>query len=567
MVAAQGDVMFIHRRLFAAAILSAAAGLSIVPAHAACTSIAAPADFDLIRANLGGNFCLADDIDLAAVGKFKPIGNATHPFTGRFNGNGHALRNLKIVTAVPAVGLFGVIDGAQVLNVRLPGVVIHSTRDNAQVGAVAGQVFGAAKISHVRVSGRVACLGDGCRVGGIAGEAYAGTIQHAFVAAAVIGANGGAAGGIAGQSSGLIRRSLATGAVRCGTNSALGGLVGQLQSGGGIEDSFSSGPVHGGVDGAAGGLVGIDYGSIERSYSTGEVRVNGNSIVASLAGYFGGSTSQVFAAGRVSPRPGSTAGGLVGAIAMTPSPAPKSYWDIDTTQQSASLRGRGLTTAQLQADLPTGFAGPWNIVKGYSYPFLDLADLPYVSTLATIVQGGAFFTFVPIEQLEPSEYLAAPNFAADASLAAVYTMIARAIGYAKADKTLQTVAIDKDFWDDADQKASWAGPVKSYATLSPLLSLDPATPIGDGNIIGPLKSKHVVIIRGHYDAQGRRTKHWMLATLFTTDTGGSVTNLIANDPWTGTQVWIDPTTHQVAQPANFPLTNFTVDGYRVVTLN
>ncbi len=557
----------VRDRFIAAAILAAALALTSVPAHAACTSISTPADFDLIRAKLDGTFCLANDIDLAAAGNFKPIGNALHPFTGRFNGGGHALRNLKILTGVPAVGLFGAIDGAELTNIRLPGAVVRSTHDDAQVGTLAGQIFGDAKVGYVRVSGIVRCLGSGCRVGGVVGEAYAGTIHHAFVAATVTGADGGAAGGIAGQSSGFTHHSLATGTVQCGSNCAIGGLVGQLQPDGRIQKSFSSGPVHGGIDGVAGGLVGTDYGAIGWSYSTSEVRVNGNALIASLAGYFGGVTSEVFAAGRVRPNRGSNAGGLVAAIAAVPSPTPKSYWDIDTTHQSTSLRGRGLTTAQLQADLPTGFAAPWNIVKGYSYPFLDLADLPYVSTLATLVQGGAFFTFVPIEQLEPSEYLVAPNFASGASLAAAYTMIARAIGYTKADKTLQTVAIDKYFWDDDSQTATWAGPVTTYATLGSLLSLDPATPIGDGNIVGPLKSKHVVIVRGHYDGEGGSATHWMLATLFTTDGAGATTNLIANDPWTGTQVWIDPTTHQVVRPANFPLTNFTVDGYRVVTLN
>jgi len=557
-----------HFRFVSAAIIGVVAAATSLQAHAACTPISTVADFDLIRTALNGSFCLANDIDFAGTGKFIPIGSAVHPFTGTFRGNDHALRSLTITSAMPAVGLFGVIDGGTVRNVRFPGVAIRSTRDDALVGAVAGEMINNVTIHGISVSGQVRCTGTICRVGGIAGEVDAGIIARVSVAASIVGGNGGAAGGVVGESSGEIHRAYATGPIACGSNCAAGGLVGFLGPGGRIIKSFSSAPVGGGTDGSAGGLVGTGYGSVSISYSTGSVRTAGNALVASSVGYFAGVLAQDFAIGRVHPGTGSTAGGLVAALAAKPAHVGSSYWDIDTTHMSASRKGTGLTDAQLRAALPSGFGAPWDITKGYSYPFLNLPELPYVSTLAILVQPGKIFTFLPIEQLEPTEYLTPPNFADSASLAAVYTMIARAVGYTDIDPAIKATKIDEYFWNDANQTATWTGPVTSYATLSSPLTLPAGTPIDDSNIIGALKSKHIVIIGGHYDLPGGGTAlHSMLATLFTADGGNVTTNLIANDPWTGTQVWIDLATHQVVRPAGFPLTNFTVDSYQSVTLN
>jgi hypothetical protein len=56
----------------------------------------------------------------------------------------------------------------------------------------------------------------------------------------------------------------------------------------------------------------------------------------------------------------------------------------------------------------------------------------------------------------------------------------------------------------------------------------------------------------------------MLATSFIVDGGGTVTAVVANDPWTGRQVRIDPSTKTVTSPTDFPLENFKVIGFRTV---
>jgi hypothetical protein len=42
--------------------------------------------------------------------------------------------------------------------------------------------------------------------------------------------------------------------------------------------------------------------------------------------------------------------------------------------------------------------------------------------------------------------------------------------------------------------------------------------------------------------------------------------VVANDPWTGRQVLINPATKRVVSPAGFPLAGFEIDGYRPATL-
>jgi len=536
-------------------------------ASAACLPVKTVQDLDNVRSNLAGQYCLVNDIDLASVANFVPIGSDLRPFTGQFVGGNHVIRNLTIGSGKPLVGLFGQIVGGRVVNLTLAGVKIRSNWTSALVGAVAGQAFGAT-IINVRVTGSVSCAGGGCRAGALVGEAETAVlISRASATASVTSADGGASGGLVGQSSGTIALSDATGPVVCGSNCAAGGLVGQAGPASNIVASFAAGSVQCQHDGNAGGLVGTNDGSISRSYATGGVHVGANELVAGLVGYHGGKAAETFAVGNVTAGSGSNTGGLIAVLSQAQASSPHSYWDIDTTGEGSSAQGHGVTTVVLQSALPTGFGPAWGITKGYSYPFLVNSGLSYASTLATTVNAGRIFTFLPLAQNEPTEYRTPPAHADAASLAAVYTMLGRAFGETHNDARLRQVKIDRYFWDDATQRAKWAGIIRQYATLGSAVPLAGAA-IGDANIIGALKARNVVIIHGRYDLPGGGTAfHWMLATLFTSDSNNVTITLVANDPWTGQQVHIDPITRHVVQPANFPLANFHVDAYRVVTLN
>jgi hypothetical protein len=340
------------------------------------------------------------------------------------------------------------------------------------------------------------------------------------------------------NANGTVSRSFAAGAVQAGNSSYVGGLVGFINPGA-VQQSYASGPVNGGSSSFVGGLVG---------------------------GQINGTLSEAYAVGPVSGLGATGTGGLIGGIGSAPT-VTNSYWDENTTGQATSAGGLGTakTTSDLRATLPAGFGKAWAINKTLSYPFLNF-DADFTSPLATLVLANNVYVFVPISQLDVSQYKTKPNHDDAAALAAVYTMIARGIGITDDVAALKNVKIDKYFWDDATQQAVWTGPVTTHATLGVLKNL--SGQITNTNVIAQIKAHRLVILRGTYSVSGGGTAtHWMLATLDTKNPDNSIGIIVANDPWTGWQVEIDPASKTVVLPANYPLSNFTVDGYQSVTID
>ena len=78
---------------------------------------------------------LLDDIDLNGA-EIKPIGNASKPFRGEFNGNGCKISNFKINNPDGRnIGLFGKCENAKISNLEIEGA---SIRGKQQVGGIAG---------------------------------------------------------------------------------------------------------------------------------------------------------------------------------------------------------------------------------------------------------------------------------------------------------------------------------------------------------------------------------------------------------------------------------------------
>ena len=376
--------------------------------------------------------------------------------------------------------------------------------------------------------------------------------------------NVGGAIGFAGG--GTIGRVYATGRATCTAVCGAGGLMGS-GSNFTVDRSYASGPVSAG--GTAGGLVGGAFNSftIQRSHALGPVTGAGGSARAGgLVGQMvGGTLAQVYAIGRVAGAAGATVGGLVGQ-ANGMNTVTNAYWDINTSAQAASAAGIGYSTSQLRAVMPIGFRHAWAITRNRSYPFLDDGGIEFTAPLATLVKSTRVFTFRPISQRDKSQYAGASTGANAASLAAVYTMIARAIGITRNVATLKDVPIDR-YWKDATKTAVWNGPVTTRATVGELKTLGANARLNNANVIGEMKVGRLVMLRGSYTRNnGAKVEHWLLGTLYTTS-GNVLDSVIANDPWTGMQVMIDPSTKKVVSPAAFPLANFKVDGYRPVTLN
>jgi hypothetical protein len=244
------------------------------------------------------------------------------------------------------------------------------------------------------------------------------------------------------------------------------------------------------------------------------------------------------------------------------------YWDAETTgqAQSGGPRERPRTTHQLQHALPEGFEQwIWAITPDVSYPYLRNPDIDFAAPLATVVRHSRVYVFVPITQFDNVEYFERPEHPEGASRATVFTMVARAIGFAEdVDELKETETPIDTFWFDATQETRWAGPVANHAALGDVTEHDGN--IGEGNIIGLIRQSRVVALRGFHGPDRDRAPHWMLATSFTVNPNGTVKELVANDPHTGKQVRIDPATRRVETPAMFPLENFRVTDYQPIML-
>lgn len=255
-------------------------------------------------------------------------------------------------------------------------------------------------------------------VGGLVGENY-GAVVSSSATGSVIGGADSSVGGLIGENSGLLAFSIATGNTAGGTGSDVGGAVGWnfsdgvlyrasatgaaattgeggtagglvgFNDAGAVLQSFATGAVSGDSGTAIGGLVGAnvpnyyDGGAIVyQSYATGAVTGTGTAIAGGLIGVNAGYVEQTYSTGAVTTGSGGTAGGLIGSNSAfvygdTPNPELRtgevvaSYWDTQTSGQSGSAAGTGLTTAQLTGRLPDGFdPNVWSSVPGRSYPFI-----------------------------------------------------------------------------------------------------------------------------------------------------------------------------------------------------
>jgi hypothetical protein len=182
-------------------------------------------------------------------------------------------------------------------------------------------------------------------------------------------------GGLVGLNKGTVSNSYSTGSLS--GVSWVGGLVGQ--NGGTVSNSYSTGSVT--SDSGAGGLVGGNTGTVNNSYSTGNV--TGDSGAGGLMAANSGTVSNSYSTGSVTGN--DYTGGLVaysdeGSVSG-------SFWDIETSGQTASDGGTGKNTADMQ-NIAT-FSGAvwtiiavanhdtrntsyiWNIVDGVTYPFLS----------------------------------------------------------------------------------------------------------------------------------------------------------------------------------------------------
>ena len=238
-------------------------------------------------------------------------------FTGDFDGAGHKITNLTIISSAGKdyLGLFGYIDGGEIKNLGLENVRVIGGNGSSCLGGLAADNNG--DIRNCYSIGTVTSGNTSTFLGGLAGY-NSGSIDDCNSTAAVTcGINSSSLGGLVGESEGDIRNCLSTGNVT-GGNTAYntGALVGY--NNGDISDCYSTGAARGGNNSrAVGGLVGWndDGGNIITSYSTGTVTGGDTSYnIGGLVGYnLLSSVSNCYSTGNATGGDDSGAlGGLVG---------------------------------------------------------------------------------------------------------------------------------------------------------------------------------------------------------------------------------------------------------------
>jgi len=264
-------------------------------------------------------------------------------FTGIFDGKGHTISHLTI-TGEDFLGLFGWVDTeAKVSNLSLEAVDINGSGNN--IGGLAGVNY--SSISSCYCTGTIS--GDEV-VGGLVGDNNEGSITASYSTGTVSGSMG------------------------------VGGLVGGNSSR--IVGCYSTSTVVG--DSYLGGLAGRNYNRINYSYSNGTV--SGNRVVGGFVGYNSSTITDCFSTGLV--EGDENVGGLVGRISGGSRTGGGSteidcFWDVETSGQTNSAGGTGLTTAEMQ-DPNTFIAAGWDFVncpdgphdvwaqslEGHGYPVL-----------------------------------------------------------------------------------------------------------------------------------------------------------------------------------------------------
>ncbi len=213
-----------------------------------------------VTSDLAGTYNLMADLDLSTgYNPWTPLG----PFTGTFEGNEHAIRNLTI-TSGSQIGLFGNNSG----NIRNIILNTATVTGSGNVGTIAG--YNSGTISGCSATS-INITGTGSNVGGITGSNISGSITGCSSSGIVTGFYN--VGGIAGQSDGTIALpAYITGCSYSGTVTVtnfitaecIGGLVGENFDYSYIENSSVSGNVTGGN--YTGGLVGRNHEQILTSH-------------------------------------------------------------------------------------------------------------------------------------------------------------------------------------------------------------------------------------------------------------------------------------------------------------
>lgn len=252
--------------------------------------------------------------------------------------------------------------------------VIDNSYTNVKVNATktdAGGLVGLTYDSDITNSYAVGdVFGQSQNVGGLVGYLWINSlVDNSYAMGNVFGmkySNGGLVGYLSYHS--VIDNSYSTGFVN--GDEEVGGLVGRTYNAD-ITNSYTVSSVNGSH--RVGGLVGYHFynANIDNSYALGNV--SGNDTVGGFIGFnsYGTDIDNSYSAGLVVAN--FNVGGFIGVDDASGTTVTNSYWDNESSNQSSSVDGVGISTSGMKAEatfVGWDFSGVWNIVEGVSYPTL-----------------------------------------------------------------------------------------------------------------------------------------------------------------------------------------------------
>lgn len=216
-------------------------------------------------ARLTADICINEDVkaDTASLYKWTPISNYDKRYTGSFDGAGHTVSGLYIVTTngTNGIGMFGYAGkDSKISNLTLADSIINGTAK--YTGGIAGDAY---DMQNCHVLKSVTVTGTQY-VGGVAGY-----VDHSISEcsnAATVTASSSKVGGITGHMFGqTMLKCYNTGSVTGA--SLVGGLTGCIYNNGTVDSCYNTGAVIAtSPKGIAGGLLGsFRYGTLKNSYT------------------------------------------------------------------------------------------------------------------------------------------------------------------------------------------------------------------------------------------------------------------------------------------------------------
>ncbi|MDD3765982.1 MAG: ZmpA/ZmpB/ZmpC family metallo-endopeptidase-related protein, partial [Eubacteriales bacterium] len=175
--------------------------------------ISTVAELNNTRNNLAGSYCLVADIDLqnaswVSLGGMDVDTMEDLPFTGRFDGNGHIIKNLSIASSGYYAGFFGATQNATISRLGLENISFSSS--GYSTGGLVGSASTGTLIDQCYVSSGNITYGESA--GGLAGSLYNATIQNSY-STVTLGEGCQLAGLVGSMSSSSVINSYATGAM------------------------------------------------------------------------------------------------------------------------------------------------------------------------------------------------------------------------------------------------------------------------------------------------------------------------------------------------------------------